>query len=116
MPEPVTALQRHLQEIYLQVASPLKNLNIKGGTLKKYIFVSLATLLILGQQMNIAQAVKIKKFKNCTELNRVYPHGVAKKGYKKTASGYTDKPFVNNKLYKANQGSDRDKDGVACER
>ena len=26
------------------------------------------------------------------------------------------KPFYNNDLYKANSGSDRDKDGVACEK
>lgn len=62
-----------------------------------------------------AHAVKIKKFKNCTAMNKVYPHGVAKKGYETTASGLTGEPFVNTKLYKANKGSDRDKDGVACE-
>jgi len=84
--------------------------------MRKLITFTVAFILMSGLHIGPANAVKIRKFKNCTELNMVYPHGVAKKGYKKTASGYTGKPFVNTKLYKANQGSDRDKDGVACEK
>jgi hypothetical protein len=56
------------------------------------------------------------KYKNCAAVNKVYPHGIAKSGYKKSASGLTGTPFVNTKLYNLNSAKDRDKDGVACEK
>ncbi|TXK19581.1 excalibur calcium-binding domain-containing protein [Homoserinibacter sp. GY 40078] len=60
-----------------------------------------------------------KTYKNCTELNKKYPHGVGKKGAKDKVRGST-KPVTNftvsTALYNANKKSDRDKDGVACEK
>lgn len=60
-----------------------------------------------------------KVFANCTALNKVYPHGVAKKGARDRVSG-SSKPVKNFKVdtavYKANAKKDRDKDGVACEK
>ena len=57
-----------------------------------------------------------KKFKNCTELNRVYPGGVALPGAI-NAGGVTKKePKYDKALYAANKSSDRDKDGIACEK
>ena len=58
----------------------------------------------------------VKVFKNCTELNKVYPGGVAMPGA--INSGRTPKktPKYNKALYLANQKSDRDKDGIACEK
>jgi hypothetical protein len=57
-----------------------------------------------------------KVFKNCTELNRVYPGGVALPGA--INKGGTTKliPKFSKKIYKANKKSDRDKDGIACEK
>ena len=52
-----------------------------------------------------------KKFKNCTELRKTFPKGVAKDAKSAGNTGAT----VNAKIYKLNIGSDRDKDGVACE-
>jgi hypothetical protein len=52
-----------------------------------------------------------KKYKNCTELRKTFPKGVAKDA--KSAGNTGAK--VNAKVYKENIGSDRDKDGVACE-
>lgn len=52
-----------------------------------------------------------KKYKNCTELRKVYPRGVARDLKSAGSSGAT----VDAKTYKLNAGSDRDKDGVACE-
>jgi hypothetical protein len=52
-----------------------------------------------------------KKFKNCTELRKTFPKGVAKDTNSAGNTGAT----VNAKVYNANSGSDRDKDGVACE-
>ncbi|MEU4428825.1 excalibur calcium-binding domain-containing protein [Actinoplanes sp. NPDC024001] len=64
-------------------------------------------------------AAKAKTYKNCTALNKVYKHGVGKKGAKDKVSGKS-KPVTNfkvsNALYKANKKSDRDKDGIACEK
>ncbi len=57
-----------------------------------------------------------KVFKNCTELNKVYPGGVALPGAV-NAGGNTKKvPKYNKALYLANKKSDRDKDGIACEK
>lgn len=59
-----------------------------------------------------------KKYKNCTALNKVYPHGVAKSArVKDHTSGKPVTTFrVNAKVYAANSGLDRDKDGIACEK
>jgi Excalibur calcium-binding domain len=57
-----------------------------------------------------------KKFKNCTELNKVYPGGVAKPGAVNKGGAVKKKPFIDAALYKANIKSDRDKDGIACEK
>lgn len=59
-------------------------------------------------------------YKNCTELNKVYPHGVAKLGGKDLVSGKLRSPqpkfVVNTPVYNANIARDADKDGVACEK
>ena len=63
----------------------------------------------------ISQAAA-KVFKNCTELNKVYPGGVALPGAV-NAGGVTKKePRYDKALYNANKKSDRDKDGIACEK
>jgi hypothetical protein len=65
-----------------------------------------------------AGAAKPRVFKNCTAVNKVYPHGIAK-NFKviKTANGLTGRPFVGANLYAAQPRTlDRDKDGVACEK
>ena len=58
-------------------------------------------------------------FANCTALNKKYKHGVGKTGAKDKVSG-ASKPVknfaVNTKVYNKNKKSDRDKDGIACEK
>jgi hypothetical protein len=72
-----------------------------------------ATTLVLTSTPAQAAA---KVFKNCTELNKVYPGGVALPGAV-NAGGMTKlTPKFNKKLYDANKKSDRDKDGIACEK
>jgi hypothetical protein len=72
-----------------------------------------ATALLLTSTPAQAAA---KVFKNCTELNKVYPGGVALPGAV-NAGGMTKlTPKFNKKLYEANKKSDRDKDGIACEK
>ena len=57
-----------------------------------------------------------KKFKNCTELNKVYPGGVALPGAINTGGATKKEPKHDKALYTANKSSDRDKDGIACEK
>jgi hypothetical protein len=61
-----------------------------------------------------AQASKV--FKNCTELNKVYPGGVALPGAVNAGGMTKMTPKFDKKLYEANKKSDRDKDGIACEK
>ena len=82
--------------------------------MRKYaiILLSLALTTSFTSQSNAAA----KKFKNCTELNKVYPGGVALPGAV-NAGGVTKKtPKYDKALYTANKKSDRDGDGIACEK
>ncbi|MET0931629.1 MAG: excalibur calcium-binding domain-containing protein [Aeromicrobium sp.] len=64
-----------------------------------------------------AEAVPAKKYQNCTKLNKVYPHGVGKPGARDKTSGTPVTNFkADKKVYALNTGSDRDKDGIACEK
>ena len=58
-----------------------------------------------------------KSFQNCTALNKVYPHGVGRPGARDKTSGTPVTNFKRSKaLYTANRKSDRDGDGIACEK
>lgn len=78
---------------------------------------SKTTAKVTKAQKKPSAAVKIVTFKNCTEMHKAYPHGVGKKGAVDQTSGTkVTNFFVNDKLYAANKKSDRDKDGIACEK
>ena len=73
-----------------------------------------ATLLLGAAAPSDAAA---KKYKNCAALNKVYPHGVGRSGAKDKTSGTPVTNFkVAKDVYNANKGSDRDGDGIACEK
>ncbi len=58
-----------------------------------------------------------KRFANCTALQKVHPHGVGRPGAVDKTSGTRVTTFKRDRaLYNANSGSDRDKDGIACEK
>ena len=57
-----------------------------------------------------------KKFKNCTELNKVYPGGVALPGAVNAGGATKKEPKYDKALYTANKKSVRDGDGIACEK
>lgn len=57
-----------------------------------------------------------KVFKNCSELNKVYPGGVAKPGAINKGGVTKKAPKYDLGLYEANKKSDRDADGIACEK
>ncbi|MCU1539729.1 MAG: calcium-binding protein [Arthrobacter sp.] len=95
---------------------------------KNVLLASLATAaLLLTASAVPANAASPKSFKNCTELNKVYPHGVGKSGARDKTSGKPVTKFrVNSTVYSYNDGGvkrhtgeydlDRDNDGIACEK
>ena len=81
----------------------------------KITALSLIFMIQFSQNYTFANAAP-KVFKNCTELNKVYPGGVALPGAINSGGATTKIPKYDKKLYLANQKSDRDKDGIACEK
>ncbi|UVI33311.1 excalibur calcium-binding domain-containing protein [Paenibacillus spongiae] len=85
--------------------------------MKKVMMAVLSLTLVFGGTLTASAAEKAKTYKNCTELNKDYPGGVAKSADTKNKGGKTKKkPHVSKELYEANKKSDRDKDGIACEK
>ncbi|MDZ5471291.1 excalibur calcium-binding domain-containing protein [Bacillus sp. 31A1R] len=88
--------------------------------MNRIIIAALSFTLIFGVTSGVSEADasgKVKKYKNCTELNKDYKGGVARTSKVKNKGGKTKyKPFVSKKLYDLNKGRDRDKDLIACER
>lgn len=82
--------------------------------MKKTMTLSIALVVALSV-IPISQA-SAKTFKNCTELNKVYPGGVALPGAVNMGGATKLTPKYDKKLYTANKKSDRDKDGIACEK
>ena len=82
----------------------------------KRILIGLALVISLIFATTSPVNAAAKKFKNCTELNKIYPGGVALPGAV-NAGGVTKKdPKYDKALYTANKKSDRDGDGIACEK
>jgi hypothetical protein len=80
--------------------------------MKRTIAITTSVLLLSFMFTHTVQASQpSKKFKNCTELHKAFPKGVARDAKSAGDTGATVSP----KVYKENAGSDRDKDGVACE-
>lgn len=91
--------------------------------MKKYISpILLSVALIASVSIPTIEAeanteVKAIAYKNCKALNAVYKGGVAKDAKVKNVGGKTKHaPFVSAEVYKLNKKSDRDNDGIACER
>ena len=85
-----------------------------GADMKRRVVLLISLGLIIGLMPNSQAAAKV--FKNCTELNKVYPGGVALPGAINSGGGTKKSPKYNKALYLANKKSDRDKDGIACEK
>jgi hypothetical protein len=82
--------------------------------MKKLIAMTVCLGLMTGFPSTSNAAAK--KFKNCTELNKVYPGGVALPGAVNAGGATKKEPKYDKALYTANKKSDRDKDGIACEK
>ena len=81
----------------------------------KRLFLVTISLGLTFSLMPTGQAAA-KVFKNCTELNKIYPGGVAMPGAVNSGGSTKKEPKYNKALYNANKKSDRDKDGIACEK
>jgi cytochrome c2 len=100
---------------------------LKASAMGIALFLTLSAGALPATAATPASAATMSKvaaataFKNCTALNAKYPGGVAKVGVKfNLVNGkkraFTKRPTFSNALYAANKKSDRDKDGIACER
>lgn len=88
--------------------------------------VTITGVLVVGGTATAAP--RPMSYKNCTALNKVYPHGVGREGARdKTSTGDRVTNFkVSNRIYARNDGKrpryrneydlDRDNDGIACEK
>ena len=83
-------------------------------TIHKEIILLICLFLSISVTPSSQGAAKV--FKNCTELNKVYPGGVALPGAVNSGGTTKKEPKYNKALYMANKKSDRDKDGIACEK
>jgi hypothetical protein len=82
----------------------------------KRVVISLSLIFsLLIATVSLANATA-KKFKNCTELNKIYPGGVALPGSINVGGATKKEPKYDKALYAANKKSDRDGDGIACEK
>jgi hypothetical protein len=86
------------------------------------LIATVAMLAVLAASASGARQVIPHKWKNCTIVNKRYPHGVGKRrAHDRTKSG---DPVTNFKRSTAlyltamhfNRSLDRDKDGIACEK
>jgi hypothetical protein len=85
--------------------------------MRKCLIVAVAAAAAVPVAVPTAGAARpAKRYANCSALNRDYPHGVGRAG----ARDHSPRPVTNFKvstrLYQANRTSDRDGDGVACEK
>jgi hypothetical protein len=88
------------------------------------ILLGLATTLVLAAPASPAVQTTARipaLYKNCTNLNKKYRHGVGRVNARDKTSGTPVTTFKrSNRLYRLamsyNKGLDRDKDGIACEK
>ena len=79
-------------------------------SVRKVLIITIGLVLCVGSPLS-AKAPS-KSVKNCTELRKSYPNGVAKTKAAARQSGAKYDPTI----YKANKSKDRDNDGAACEK
>ena len=82
--------------------------------MKRYRLLMLVGFVLIASSPHSQSTGRV--FKNCTELNKGYPGGVGLPGAVNVGGATKKLPKYNKALYLANQKSDRDKDGIACEK
>ena len=84
------------------------------------LLVLVGVFVASGATANASQLRIPAKWKNCTAVNKRYPHGVGRNHAHDHTSGVPVTNFKHStRLYKIamhyNKGLDRDRDGIACE-
>ncbi|GAB86762.1 excalibur calcium-binding domain-containing protein [Gordonia rubripertincta] len=88
-----------------------------SGSRKTVVGFVAAASMAFAPLMVAAPASAATDYANCAALNADYPHGVGEPGAVDSTSGTPVTNFtVDQDLYDANTKSDRDKDGIACEK
>ena len=87
---------------------------------RRSLLAALVTIALACEVAATASAKAPPPWKNCTSVNKRYPHGVGKVDAHDKTTGVPVTNFKHsNKLYalamKYNRGLDRDHDGIACE-
>jgi Excalibur calcium-binding domain len=96
-------------------------LNLQGNRARG-VMAAAAIAMVLGAPFAGAASERIPlRWKNCTQVNKRYPHGVGRVFARDRTSGVPVTSFRrSNLLYRTamryNRGLDRDKDGIACEK
>jgi hypothetical protein len=94
----------------------------KLGSVRRLCVLIAAVALVTSSGTAFGSGTAIPAlYKNCTNLNKRYPHGLGRVGARDHTSGTPVTNFKRStKLYKLamsyNRGLDRDKDGIACEK
>lgn len=81
---------------------------------------ALSVAVAFGPSSHAARDLVPAQYKNCTVVNKRYPHGIGKVGARDHSAGTPVTTFKrSNSLYRLatsyNRGLDRDHDGIACE-
>ncbi len=88
--------------------------------IRKHLATTVGAAVLLSTTVFVAASpaeAANKTYKNCTALNKDYKHGIGRKGARDKTSGKPVTNFTRNtKIYNKNKKSDRDKDGIACEK
>ncbi|SDU60490.1 excalibur calcium-binding domain-containing protein [Gordonia westfalica] len=88
-----------------------------SGSRKMVLGFVAAASMVVAPLLVAAPASAATDYANCTELRADYPHGVGEPGAVDSTSSTPVTNFtVDQALYDANSESDRDGDGIACEK
>jgi hypothetical protein len=96
-------------------------MSLQATSAKAALATAAASLLVAAPFADAASTRIPARWKNCTVVNKRFPHGVGRLGAHDRTSGEPVTNFTHsNYLYRVamryNRGLDRDKDGIACEK
>jgi Excalibur calcium-binding domain len=97
-------------------------MSLQANYARRALAVAVIALGVTGVSFADAASTVIPlRWKNCTQVNKRYPHGVGRRLAHDKTSGTPVTTFRrSNLLYgtamRYNRGLDRDKDGIACEK
>lgn len=86
--------------------------------MRRFVLLGVVGAVAVGLAAPASAAPVAREYPNCSAMYRDYPSGVAKSASAARAAAQSGKrlPTVSRAVYRLNTKSDRDHDGVACER